>query len=133
MSDTTTRTICDVTTTLGDGALRICELIGDIEAEVHFEYEPGEKGCYTMPNGDPGEPGYPPSVHIEKVITTKECTLYGDGCKLVIEPGVDVREYLSYSQLVREEDAVLDEYEQKCEYERGEAMIDAYIASKEAA
>lgn len=133
MSRTTNRTICDVTAHLNDGALRICSLIGDIEAEVHFGYEPGEREMLTRPNGDPGEPGYPPSVHIEKVITTKECTLYGDGCKLVIEPGVDVREYLSLRQIDDEEGDILEWLEQKWEYERGEAMIDAYIASREAA
>lgn len=126
----TIRTICDVKVSLGDGALRICDLIGDIEAEVHYDYEPGEREVLTLANGDPGEPGYPSDVSIDKVITTQECTLYGDGCKLVIEAGIDVLDMLTIDQIDSESGELLIEFEQELADCAGEAAIDRYESNR---
>jgi len=43
----------------------------DIEVNVEYEYEEGERGLYAYANGDPGYPGTPDEVSI-LVITNEE-------------------------------------------------------------
>jgi hypothetical protein len=37
------------------------------ELRVEFDYDPGESGVHTLPNGDPGYPDVPPSLEITDV------------------------------------------------------------------
>lgn len=43
---------CDTTTVV----------LGDLDVLVEYEYDAGERGCHTLPNGDPGWPEIPPTV-----------------------------------------------------------------------
>jgi|TARA_B110000977_G_scaffold152345_1_gene193450 hypothetical protein len=45
------------------------ETIDGLEIEIEYLYDEGEPTVWTEPNGDPGTPGYPPSVEILTVFT----------------------------------------------------------------
>ena len=36
--------------------------------DITFDYTPGDPGCHTMSNGDPGEPGDPAYLTINNVM-----------------------------------------------------------------
>lgn len=45
------------------------DTIDGLEVEIEYMYDEGEPTVWTEPNGDPGTPGYPPSVEILAVFT----------------------------------------------------------------
>jgi|TARA_R110000772_G_scaffold242105_1_gene354488 hypothetical protein len=45
------------------------DTIDGLEVEVEYLYDEGEPTVWTESNGDPGTPGYPPSVEILGVFT----------------------------------------------------------------
>ncbi len=46
------------------------DTIDGLEVEIEYIYDAGEPQVWTEPNGDPGTPGYPPSVEILSVFTS---------------------------------------------------------------
>tara|TARA_R110001606_G_scaffold394632_1_gene565733 strand:+ start:1265 stop:1522 length:258 start_codon:yes stop_codon:yes gene_type:complete len=46
------------------------DTIDGLEVEIEYIYDAGEPEVWTEPNGDPGTPGYPPSVEILSVFTS---------------------------------------------------------------
>ena len=45
------------------------DTIDGLEVEIEYMYDEGEPTVWTDSNGDPGTPGYPPSVEILAVFT----------------------------------------------------------------
>jgi len=41
-----------------------------LEADIHYKYDKGEDIVWTTDSGDPGTPGYPPSVEIINIFVS---------------------------------------------------------------
>lgn len=127
----TTRTICDLELQLAEHGNYIATLVGDVELEVEYEYEAGDPGVYTYPNGDPGYPGHDSTVHVGKCKAAKECTFYGEQMKLVIEAGADIKDMLTLRQIDDMAEQILEDYEQECEDRKADAEIARYEYDRE--
>jgi hypothetical protein len=92
--------------------------------EVECSYRPGTPHVYTLPNGDPGYPGDPDEVEIDRISSPVPLVWEGEGVTLAVAAGANLLSLLSARDHARLEGRIAALAEQAGRDAADEARID---------
>lgn len=104
-----------------DGELTLEQV--EPELEIDCTYRPGDPGCRTLPNGDPGYPPEAPEVEIHSITSRAPLLWVGRGLALAATAGADLTELLSATDFADLEERIVELAEQARRDAEGEARI----------
>lgn len=105
-----------------DGALTLEQL--DPELDIDCTYRPGDPGCHTLPNGDPGYPPEAPEIDIHSITARMPLLWVGAGLALAATAGTDLAELLSPVAFADLEEQLIELAEAARRDAEAEAMIE---------
>lgn len=92
--------------------------------DVECSYLPPDPGCHTLPNGDPGYPGAPAEIEIERIACRAPLLWQGDGIALAVSAGTDLLPLLSGRDIESLQDQVAERAKQARRDDAAEALIE---------